>query len=497
MYKTKRNILFGLGLLMSIPILGQVENAVKYANTITVKDLKNTVFTLAADSMQGRALGEAGLDKAAEFIKSQLLEYDLNNSLEIDQAGYQQFTMIKEYWQEIYLKTEFKTYYNFDELIYLGDSSFNEIATQIKFLGNLESNTDLKNASLAFFSNGFWNRQKEHILDGPDQPDALFIIDTKKPDDFAQSINVMQNYYGKTAIYFPPARSSPSQSPPVFLISLKLASQIFQVSPAKLLEISALKEPDPKLYQKIAAVPVAIKAWKKFEEFTARNVYGFIEGGDKKDEVLVISAHYDHLGRNQQEVFPGADDNASGVSALLEIAQAFQKAKQQGDNPDRSILFLAFTGEEKGLFGSNYYVSNPLIPLEQTLANLNLDMMGRVDENHQDSTHYIYLIGSDKISMDLHELSEKANKTYTQLNLDYTYNADNDPNRYYYRSDHYNFAKNNIPVIFYFNGTHKDYHQPGDTPEKINYQLLKHRTELVFHTAWELVNQEDKIELDN
>jgi Zn-dependent M28 family amino/carboxypeptidase len=131
------------------------------------------------------------------------------------------------------------------------------------------------------------------------------------------------------------------------------------------------------------------------------------------------------------------------------------------------------------------------------MANLNVDMIGRLDPKRTDKDpNYIYLIGADKISQELHDISEATNKKYTQIKLDYTYNDDKDPNRFYYRSDHYNFAKNNIPVIFYFNGTHDDYHAPSDTPDKINYDMLAKRSKLIFYTAWELANRKNKIKID-
>ncbi len=229
---------------------------------------------------------------------------------------------------------------------------------------------------------------------------------------------------------------------------------------------------------------------------SSENVVAYIEGYEFPEEVLIISAHYDHLGKNGEIVFNGADDDGSGTTALMEIAQAFQKAKENGYGPKRSILFLHFTGEEEGLFGSKYYTSHPIFPLKNTIADLNIDMIGRVDEKHKNDPNYIYLIGSDKLSNDLHKLSETANKKYTRLKLDYTYNKDKDPNRFYYRSDHYNFAKNNIPVIFYFNGVHEDYHKPTDTPDKINYEILAKRAQLVFYTAWEIVNRDNRLVVD-
>ncbi len=229
----------------------------------------------------------------------------------------------------------------------------------------------------------------------------------------------------------------------------------------------------------------------------SENVIAFIPGDGTTDEVLVLTAHYDHVGKNGNKIYNGADDDGSGTVAVMEIAKAFQEAVNDGYLPKRGVVFLHVTGEERGLLGSKYYSENPIFPIENTVANLNTDMIGRIDQSHVDNPNYVYLIGSDRLSTELHELSEDVNEKYTQLYLDYKFNARNDPNRFYYRSDHYNFAKFDIPVIFYFNGVHEDYHQETDTPEKINYDLLAKRAQLIFHTAWEIANREKRPFVDN
>lgn len=158
---------------------------------------------------------------------------------------------------------------------------------------------------------------------------------------------------------------------------------------------------------------------------------------------------------------------------------------------------MTVTGEEKGLLGSDYYTRHPVFPLSSTIANLNIDMIGRIDPAHFAKNDYVYLVGSDKLSSQLHRISENANKLYTNLDLDYRYNDPSDPERIYYRSDHYNFAKNNIPVIFYFNGVHEDYHDVGDTVDKIDFRLLSKRAQLVFYTAWDLVTRDAKPIVDS
>ena len=232
-------------------------------------------------------------------------------------------------------------------------------------------------------------------------------------------------------------------------------------------------------------------------EVETENVAAIIKGSKFPEEYIVISSHLDHIGIKNGEINNGADDDGSGTVALLEIAEAFKMAADVGQGPKRSLIFLHVTGEEKGLLGSSYYANNPLYPLAQTMTNLNVDMIGRTDTKREDKDpNYIYLIGADRLSQDLHDISEATNTKYTQFKLDYTFNEEKDPNRFYYRSDHYNFAKNNIPVIFYFSGTHEDYHKPGDTPDKIMYDLLAKRTQLIFYTAWELANRTDKIRLN-
>ena len=237
---------------------------------------------------------------------------------------------------------------------------------------------------------------------------------------------------------------------------------------------------------------------KARDEFEAANVLAFLPGADPllSDEIVVITSHYDHIGIVDGKINNGADDDGSGTVTVLEIAEAFMQAAKEGKGSRRSVLFMNVVGEEKGLLGSEWYSDNPVYPLENTVANLNIDMIGRVDEAHVGNDNYIYLIGSDKLSTELHSISENANKEFVGLELDYTFNAPNDPNRFYYRSDHYNFAKHGIPVIFYFSGVHEDYHGPGDDFEKIMYHKTAKVGRLVYQTAHELLNRDEKIVVD-
>ncbi len=237
---------------------------------------------------------------------------------------------------------------------------------------------------------------------------------------------------------------------------------------------------------------------KYTDRLESSNVIGILEGTEKKDEAIIITAHYDHLGKRDSLIFYGADDDGTGTVTIIELAQAFATAARAGKKTKRSIIFMTVSGEEKGLWGSSYYSDNAAFPLEKTSVNLNIDMIGRTEDGRDtpDSVNYIYVVGDDKLSSELRPISEEVNKEHTRLSLDYKYNDPNDPERIFYRSDHYNFAKKGVPAIFYFSGLHKDYHRPTDTPDKINYDLLAKRAKFIFYTAWEMANRDEMLKRD-
>ena len=244
---------------------------------------------------------------------------------------------------------------------------------------------------------------------------------------------------------------------------------------------------------------VKLSYQKKIDELESSNVLGYIEGSDKSDEWLIITAHYDHLGKRGDVIYYGADDDGSGTVGVLEIAEAFAKAKAEGKGPRRNVLFMTVSGEEKGLWGSEYFSDHPSVPLEKVTADLNIDMIGRTDTERMtgDTLNYVYVVGDDKLSTELKPISEGVNNKYTKMVLDYKFNDPNDKNRIYYRSDHFNFARKGVPIIFYYDGMLKaDYHKPTDTPDKINYVLMAKRAQLVFHTAWEMANRESMLKRD-
>ncbi|QNK76256.1 M28 family peptidase [Winogradskyella sp. PAMC22761] len=482
-----------------------------YASTISEDELKTMLYKFASDEFEGRNTGEKGQKMAIEYLKQKYLAMGIDTPLEED-----------DYFQEVYLEkkkiSEAKltvndiAYKSFEDqivlaisnhletdmesIVYVGYgidddnySDYKEINVKGKFV--LAKAGEPKDTEGNFITSG--NTNETQWTNGRES-----LANKKKAaeDNGATGILYMDDdLFYKYASFYQRQIASDTES----RLSLKtnddeITMLMINEKLGKALFSSISKDSTPKEIEN----SINLKIENKSENVISENVVAFIKGSEKPDEIVVISAHLDHEGIKNGEIYNGADDDGSGTVAILEIAQAFKAAEKAGHGPKRSILFLHVTGEEKGLLGSRYYTDiDPIFPLENTVADLNIDMIGRVDPERTIGTrNYIYLIGSDKLSSDLHNISEEANKKYTQVELDYKFNHDNDPNRFYYRSDHYNFAKNNIPVIFYFNGTHADYHKPSDTPDKIEYDLLETRTKLVFYTAWEVANRADRITVD-
>jgi hypothetical protein len=282
----------------------------------------------------------------------------------------------------------------------------------------------------------------------------------------------------------------PSIPPQQFVVSEKIARAIMGADYDKADNGGSIKTYNANVLLEVDKTTLTVEG---------SNVMAILPGSDLKDEYLFITAHYDHLGKiGDSIIYYGADDDGSGTVALLELAEAFTKAKSSGKGPRRSIVFMAVSGEEKGLLGSAYYARHPVYPFDKTTADLNIDMIGRSDSSRKgDTVNYVYIVGDDKISSELKPLSEAVNRKYTKLELDYKFNDPNDKNRIYYRSDHYNFAKHGVPIIFYYDGMlGADYHKPTDTVEKINYPLLARRAKLVFYTAWEMANRPRMLKRD-
>jgi hypothetical protein len=489
--------------------------ALKYANFISTEDLKKNLTIIASDEYEGRETGKRGQKMAADYIADQ---FKTEGIPALKHNGYFQPFLLNEKQPgeiKIFIQgKEFKA--NKDYYSFSGDikTKRNKIkVNELTFLGygieeknyNDYAGVSVKNKTVLIFSGD------------PQDKDSLSLItkeinksywNDKQKIKHAGEKGVKTVLIVKEDIVKEVARNKQKlESPSMALKSEKHCTSVIYISKQMADSMLSGTSSVDKLKKEISLTqkPISINANKhlkitvksKDQQISSENVLGYIEGRDLKNEVIVISAHYDHLGIRDNKVYNGADDDGSGTVALMELAKVFAKAKKEGHGARRSLLFIAFSGEEKGLLGSLYYSDHPEFPLSQTVCDLNIDMIGRIDEKHDNNADYVYLIGSDKLSSQLHNISENTNKIYTNLQLDYTYNDEKDKNRFYYRSDHYNFAKNGVPVIFYFNGVHDDYHQETDEVKKINFEKIKKISSLVFFTAWELANREERIKVDS
>ncbi|MEM1002584.1 MAG: M28 family peptidase [Bacteroidota bacterium] len=483
-----------------------------YANTITADELKDMLFTYASDDFEGRDTGEQGQKKAIEYLRQQYLDMGVAAPLEGGENYFQEVPLVKQktaianvvingeeykaFEDQIVIMINESIDMNTEDIVYVGYgidsenySDYKDIDVRGKVV--LAKAGEPKDESGNYVTTGTTEKSK--------WTEGRQAISSKR--DAALEKGAAVFIYAENSLFkrYAPylerlARNGTNRN--LSLVNNK-ESMLMIMSNSVLAEAIYPDIYDDDKSKKIES-SIVIKAENQSEIIQSENVLAYIEGSEKPDELVVISAHLDHVGITDGEVYNGADDDGSGTVAVVEIAEAFKTAVLEGHTPKRSILFLHVTGEERGLLGSRYYTDiDPIFPLSNTVANLNIDMIGRTDPKRTEGNrNYVYLIGSDKLSTELHELSEEVNNKYCNVELDYKYNDENDPNRFYYRSDHYNFAKNNVPVIFYFNGTHADYHQPSDTPDKIEYDLLENRARLVFHTAWELANREKRITVD-
>jgi len=495
----------------------------QFAAGIKADDLKPLVFALASDTMLGRETGEVGQQMAAQFIAKQFKDAGLPPKAD---KGFMQKIMLQSAtWKDIGIKVgdqEFKNRTDFfvfpafspdlplteiKELLFVGygieDPKYNDygkadVAGKAVIFYNGEP-ISKDGISLItgneFRSNWSLDWRKKVQLAKKKGATAVFIIDAKFEESLQKNRKAISAYGWKPVGSDPEAIAS-DYIPNAF-VSPAMAKAILGDKANKVeSELADLREGDKYKPVKVKN-KIEFRLDKETKLLEGSNVLAVIEGTDEKlkKEYVFVTAHYDHLGSPDSTViYYGADDNASGTAGVIEIARAFAEAKKAGVGPKRTVVCMLVSGEEKGLLGSKYYTEFPLFPLEKTVVDINIDMIGRVDERHVNNPDYIYVIGSDRLSTQLHEINELVNSEHTKLELDYKYNAKDEPNRYYERSDHFNFAEKGIPAIFFFNGTHPDYHRPTDTADKINFDALAKRAQLAFYVAWETANSPERIQ---
>jgi hypothetical protein len=475
---------------------GKRPNSKRYAETITAADLRKHLFVVAGAEMEGRETATPGQKKAAAYIETQLknmgLEPGNNGSYQMFYPVYQDSLLtasLEVNGKRFELDRDFNPSFaanidgvmKFSEVVFIPQDASLDSIKNLNMAGRL-----VMIAGSAPMGRGAQANPIFNALNGKGLA-ALLLIQNNYPR------NPSIRKGNQTVTDF-----RRSITPQQYTISEAVAKTIMGDAYNKRRNQENTELVAPAGNITTFNCNIFLETRKATITLQSSNVLGFIPGTDLKDQYLFITAHYDHLGkRGDSIIYYGADDDGSGTVALMEMAEAFSKARSAGQGPRRTIVFMAVSGEEKGLWGSDYYSSHPIFSLEKTTADLNIDMIGRSDTTRPgDTTHYVYVVGDDKLSSDLRPISESANRN-VNLQLDYKFNDPKDPNRIYYRSDHYNFAKKGVPIIFYYDGMLKgDYHRPTDTPDKINYNLFAKRTQLVFYTAWEMANRNDMLKRD-
>lgn len=510
--------------------------SVRFAQTITADELKHKLYIITGEEFAGRETGEQGQKLCAVYLAEHFKSLGLppvitreNQPLDstVKSRGWMPHTSLSGYMQSFPLTEERSAVYTLtmggknyefmkDYFAFQGIPDNKYSSASAVFVGfgiddpkyglHEYEGLDVRGKVVVFFEDEPMDKEGNSLVTGSRKlsewttdlklkteaaknAGAIAILSVQK--HIEQDINSYRHYLEKPKTY--PENKYSKQAFPKFYISERMADDLFRLA-GKKVNTQTLREQYRTGERKRGfelIVPIEISVKTQVRTISGENILGFIEGTDLKDEIIVLTAHYDHLGKDETGIYYGADDNGSGTAALMEIAEAFAEAKKAGFGPRRSILIMPVSGEEKGLLGSEYYSENPVFSIEKTIANLNIDMIGRTDDKHRGNSDYVYVIGADRISPDLHRINEEVNERYSGLELDYTFNDPRDPNRYYYRSDHYNFARKGIPSVFFFSGIHEDYHRVSDTPDKIMYDKLAKITRHIFHLAWELANSPD------
>lgn len=480
--------------------------------SILASDLRKHVTVLASDSLEGRETGYPGQRKAAQYIASVFKKLRLKpvgdngtyfQGFEVEETRVSADTKIevqhngrsKTYtWGKEFLSADAQDTTVSGGIAFGGFADSPMTSTDkeklsgkivVTFPGQRESASDTTGDQIRrrFFA----FRQERGILA------VLIVTDEDGPFSQSEVFSRIKSRTGPGRMTLKGAPTPRVRLPLTFYISPAFAQELLQGRGLTLRDVRerAIKDSvfSPVFPENVTAT---VHSRSVLETKQSENVAGLLEGSDPKlkDEILVFTAHFDHLGVGSDgAIFYGADDDASGTSTVLELAEAFVKNPVK---PRRSVLFMTVAGEEKGLLGSRYYVTHPIFPLDKTISNLNTDMIGRTDQKHDDmkEVNYTYVIGSDKISTELDSVLKAANAESENLAFDYTFNDERDPNQFYRRSDHFNFARNGIPVVFFFTGVHADYHRPTDTVDKIMFDKMERIARLIYYTGWKVANRD-------
>lgn len=499
----------------------QADDAAKYAGIIRTSELQKHLTIIASDDMEGRETGKEGQRKAAAYIENFFKSINLAAPAAL--KGHQQFYPL---YQDSLISSDLK----------IGDSKA-VYGTDYTSPANANDKAGIKAKSIVFVGYGIEDKNYNDyagidvkgkavvfILGEPKKDGKYFINENGKSSDWTfpglnKKLELAKQKGAAMAFVISPSIETFSQRQ----VDQSKKTNVYYPRPSKTEKVNYVSLAHA--YAKTVfgdRIAAAIARAKASEAFTAQdrfeqkakakfdynkyrstvnasNVLGVIEGSDKKDEFVFVTAHYDHVGIINGQIHNGADDDGSGTVSIMQIGEAFAKAKAEGKGPRRTVVIMAVSGEEKGLWGSEYYSDNPVYPLDKTSVDLNIDMIGRIDTERMkdDTLNYVYVVGHNKLSSELPIINEGVNNKYTGLVLDYKFDDPKDPNRIYFRSDHYNFARKGVPVLFFYDGMLKsDYHKPGDDVEKIYWALMEKRARMIFHTAWEMANRDNMLKRD-
>jgi len=494
-----------------------------FDKTITMEGLKSDLTIIASDEFEGRETGEEGIRKATDYITKRYeamgltpvgdngtfeQSYDLNSPV-VDGYNFILTDSEGNYVSETSLNKQEKG----DFVPLIGGSD--NVSGKIIFAGLGMSNDEANHLPevvadkwiMIILDRELTNQSAIRSLLNRGAAGVLLVMDHNEPEGFMTSAEQVQSRLGRGGSLSLAYLQGRSGSTPAWnRINPELAAQLLEkesVEELAQMGIDIKANPGAFIPGELEFT-LSHKAMVEQNIVKASNIVAFLEGSDPdlKDEVVVLSSHHDHVGIGRPDstgdtIYNGADDDGSGTVGLLNTAQAMVAAAKAGAGPRRSVLFLHVSGEEKGLLGSRYYSDHPIYPIKNTVANVNVDMIGRVDKEHEENKDYIYIIGGEIISSGLDSLLRRANEATVNLDLSKRYNDLEDPNQFYRRSDHWNFGRLGVPFIFFFNGVHADYHRPSDSIEKIEWEAITKRTQLIFTTTAMIANSEQRPEVDN
>jgi Zn-dependent M28 family amino/carboxypeptidase len=495
------------------------------ADTITAAQMRDYLSFIASDMMEGRDTPSRGLDITALFLATNLSRWGFKPAGD-DGSFFQKIALSRD----VIDKTQTQVMLNGQKLA-IGDDYIPftrpvDVTAPLVFAGNGwfvkgkdidaykgidargkiaiiftppdglprgVTRTDLQGKRGEDWMNPAEYASKQGVLGIVTVPDFQFLAnwERNRARMTDRGVTTVEKFQTATGPQTPGIVASPQLTNSLFQGERMSATAVFNA-------VNSGQAPPP--FELTSDKKLTMTITKKADGVATQNVVAIFEGSDPvlKNEYVALGAHYDHVGIgasvNGDAIYNGADDDGSGTTALLAMAEALGKASMR---PKRSVLFVWHAGEEKGLWGSRYFTEFPTIPLEKIVTQINIDMIGRSkregDTNTKNSAlsgpNEIYVIGSKMMSTELGELTEAVNKQYLNLTYDFRYDDPNDPNRFFFRSDHYSYARKGIPIVFFFDGEHEDYHRPGDSADKIDYQKLEKVTRTIYLTMWELANR--------